>query len=315
MKNQRSTEIKVGIVTLSAIILFILGITLGRGCQSSLSSKSITMRFPSSGGIQPTAPVVVNGVKRGSVVDIKNDDGSVLISCIIDNTDDLKKDISAKITILEITGGKKIDINPGVSNEKWDPKTVIQGSTPADIGELITLVGELSGDFVSLFRRIDTIIINANNLMNDQQFIGNIKQTVQNSQELTSNLNGMLTRNMGDLEVTLKNLKIMSAELKDAISNNEPKVNRIIDNLDKTSSDISGLIKRTEKTISSADSMLAKLTNIADSVQYGKGAVSMLIYDRKFAAQIDSTLRDLKLFINQAKNKGLNTNIEFGHRK
>jgi phospholipid/cholesterol/gamma-HCH transport system substrate-binding protein len=315
MKNQRSTEIKVGLVTLSAVILFILGITLGRGCHDSLSSKTITMRFPGSGGIQPTAPVVVNGVKRGSVIDIKNDNGSVLISCSIDNTDDLKKDISAKITILEITGGKKIDINPGKSDEKWDPKSVIQGTTPADIGELITIVGELSGDIVSLFRRIDTIIVNANNLMNDQQFIGNIKQTVQNSQELTSNLNGMLTRNMDDLEITLRNLKIMSADLKDAISNNEPKVNRIIDNLDKTSSDISGLIKRTEKTIASADSMLAKLSNIADSVQYGKGTVSKLIYDRNFAAQIDSTLRDLKLFINQAKNKGLNTNIEFGHRK
>jgi ABC-type transporter Mla subunit MlaD len=258
---------------------------------------------------------VVNGVKRGSVLDIKNDNGSVLISCSIDNTDDLKKDISAKITILEITGGKKIDIHPGKSSEKWDPKSVIQGTTPADIGELITLVGELSGDIVTLFRRIDTIVMNANTLMNDQQFIGNIKQSVQNTQELTTNLNGMLTRNMDDLELTLKNLKTMSADLKDAISNNEPKVSRIIDNLDKTSSDISGLIKQTEKTISSADSMLAKITNIADSVQYGKGAISKLIYDRSFAAQIDSTLRDLKLFINQAKNKGLNTNVEFGFKK
>ncbi|MFW5701927.1 MAG: MlaD family protein, partial [Bacteroidota bacterium] len=112
MKEQRKTEIKVGIVSILSLALLILGITLGKDFSVGVSQITITMEFPRSGGIAPSAPVVVNGVKRGAVSQVRNHNGNVRITAEIDDISDFRTDAAAMITTMEITGGKKIDISP-----------------------------------------------------------------------------------------------------------------------------------------------------------------------------------------------------------
>ena len=119
MKDTRSIEIKVGLVSILAVILFIIGITLGRGLYVSVNPVTVKIRFPNSGNIQISAPVFVNGVKRGAVASVRNDNGSVLVTADLDNVREFRRDVSARISILEITGGKKIEIFPGKSPEKY----------------------------------------------------------------------------------------------------------------------------------------------------------------------------------------------------
>ena len=52
MKDTRSIEIKVGLVSILAVILFIIGITLGRGLYVSVNPVTVKIRFPNSGNIQ-----------------------------------------------------------------------------------------------------------------------------------------------------------------------------------------------------------------------------------------------------------------------
>lgn len=106
MKNNHASDVKVGIVSLAAMLVLLIGIILGQGIGLS-STTLIKMRFPNSGSIQATSPVLINGVKRGSVKDVINDRGSVLITAEMDNIDDIYSDATAQISILEITGGKK----------------------------------------------------------------------------------------------------------------------------------------------------------------------------------------------------------------
>lgn len=108
MRNNRSREIQVGAVSLLAIILLILGFTYGKNLSISPKANLIKIRFPNSAGVQIAEPVVVNGVKRGLVRDVRNDAGSVLILVELNKMDDIRSDASAKITLLEITGGKKL---------------------------------------------------------------------------------------------------------------------------------------------------------------------------------------------------------------
>ncbi|MFP4370333.1 MAG: MlaD family protein, partial [Candidatus Kapaibacterium sp.] len=157
MHSERSREIKVGIVTLLAIILLVGGISVGKNLSVSVSDNMLIMKFPNSGGIQPSAPVVVNGVKLGTVSSVENLKDSVLIKAEMKTLNELRKDASARITILEITGGKKIEIHPGHSDDQLSKNDTIRGSTPPDIAELVALVGEVSGDAIKLLRRIDTV--------------------------------------------------------------------------------------------------------------------------------------------------------------
>lgn len=314
MRNQRGIEIKVGIVTILGIAVFIFGITFGRGYHEAISSQIIKFRFPNSGGISQTSPVVVNGVKRGSVLTIDNDNGSVIITASIDKIDDLMSDVTARITILEITGGKKIELIPGKSNQKLNINTEIPGITPPDLPELITLVGEISGDAIKMIRRFDTLTSYAVKLFEGGEMVDNIKITAENTAQLTTNLNAMLNENISDIDKSIKNLKIITDDIRIAIKDNTPRVENLLSSLDTTTSRLNSLLAKAEKTIEGADLLLTDLISISEAVKNGNGLASKLIYDDKFAAKLESSIKDITDFINQVKKYGVNTNVSFGSK-
>lgn len=314
MKAQRSTEIKVGLVTVSAIILFILGITLGRGYHESISSQTISLRFPNSGGIQPTAPIVVNGVRRGSVINAVNDNGSVLVTASIDGISDLKSDATAKITILELTGGKKIEIYPGKSNMPFNTRNEIPGTTPPDLAEMVTILGDVSGVAVSLINRLDSMVASANTIISDPTFIRNVQNTVDNASQLTASMNTLVKENFSDLEKSIKNLKIITEDIKIAIKNNEPRVENLISELEQTLKTTQGLLVKADTAITNANGVITDVKDITNSVKNGNGFVSRIIYDKNFNAKIDSTLNLLNDFILKVHKYGINTNVSIGRR-
>ncbi len=314
MNVSRNTEIKVGIVSLAAVILLVLGISLGKGVSFSSGDQIIKLRFPSSGGIQPSAPVVVNGVDRGDVQTIQNDNGSVLITAHLDNIEDLKEDAHARITILEITGGKKIEIYPGTSSNKLAANAEINGSTPPDISELVALVGEVSGDAIGLVRRLDTIAGEITYLLEDGKLADDIKSTVSNLKNVSQNANDLIDNNYNNIQNSLNNLAIITQDLKVAIKNNEPKVSNIIDDLENIMQDIKPIISKTDQAILNADRLISQLNDIAKEVKEGEGFANKLIYDKNFAGTLDSALIDIYKFIKFINENGVNVNLRLGTR-
>ena len=140
--TDRKKEIRVGIVALLSLIVLIAGITIGKGLIVGVSQNTLSFTFPSSGGIEIGAPIFINGVKRGSVISTENINGGVAIAGSIDDVSDLHPDAQAKISMLEITGGKKIDISPGIASGNLDISKPIAGTISADATELISLVGD-----------------------------------------------------------------------------------------------------------------------------------------------------------------------------
>ncbi len=314
MKNNRSIEIKVGLVSITAVILFILGITFGRGLYVSVNPVTVKLRFSNSGNIQISAPVFVNGVKRGTVSSVKNDNGSVLITADVDDIKDLRKDASARISILEITGGKKIDIFPGGAPEKFNPSMEIPGKTAADFSDVVYYVGELGSQGMVLISRLDSISGSINELLADKKFIENIKSTVENTSMLASETQKLLTDNIVGIELTLKNLKSISTELNNSIKENSPRLDTIINKVDLTLTDSRALIAKTDKFITNAELILNNLKDMTDSVRNGNGFVNKIIYDKEFSIRLDSTITNLSEFIKQVQQYGVNANIRLGGR-
>jgi phospholipid/cholesterol/gamma-HCH transport system substrate-binding protein len=314
MTIQRSTEIKVGLVSILAIILFIIGISLGKGCNVSVNPKIIKLRFPSSGNILISAPVHINGVKRGVVNTIKNDNGSVLITASVDEVDDFKKDVSAKITILEITGGKKIEINPGISQAQFDINNEIIGVTSADLSDVVSMLGEIGSDAKMLVKRLDTVASTASRLLGDENFVTEIRSTLKDASNITFMMNKLIADNMSGLQASMNNLKFLTSELKTAVQKNSPKIDSIITNIDFTISDSRIILNNTGKTISNADSLISDLRKMTEDLKTGKGFASRVLYDAEFSKKIDSTLSYLNLLIEQIRQNGINANIRLGGR-
>jgi phospholipid/cholesterol/gamma-HCH transport system substrate-binding protein len=314
MNQQRNLEFKVGLVSLLAIILLILGISFGRGIGVSVTQKTVKFRFDNSGGIQVSNPIVVNGVKRGVVTLIKNDNGGVYIEGTIDDLSDLKSDARAEITILEITGGKKIEINPGVSTEKFNPNMEIPGVTRADFTTLVNQGGDMLNDIHSLIVKLDTISTSLAEITSNQKFISNFNSTLQNATEIMQMTRQLLADNTNNIEMTLSNLRILSSDLINITKKNDPKLDSLIAQLDQTLKNSGKLINKADTSIIALNEILDNVKNITNEIKQGEGLATKIIYDRNFSSRLDTTLTVLFDFLTMVKQHGVNINFRLGTR-
>lgn len=314
MKDTRSKEIKVGIITVAGIILIIVGIALGKSFNFTTPENVIKFKFPSSNGLQEGEPIVVNGVERGKVLKVYNDNNQVLVEGQIDNINDIYSNATARITILEITGGKKIEISPGTSNIPLKKNDFIQGSTPPDIAGLIAVIGELSSEGANIIKKIDTIVISVNNLLSDEEFIDNIKSTINNANQLTDDLNNFTNDNFDKLSGSINDLAFLTNELKSSLNNDSINIKTIINDIDHVLNNVKNLTNNANSTLSNADSLIFSVNQITQDIRQRKGVVSKLIYDEEFSSQLDSTVAKLQNLINLIEQYGVNVNVRLGTR-
>ena len=314
MKNTKQIELKVGIVSVVGTILLVLGLILGRGYKVSVSTQTIKFRFPNSGGLQVSSPVVVNGVKRGTVTSVVNDNGSVLVTATIDNIDDLRKDVKARITILEITGGKKIEIFPGTSPEKFNPETEIQGETAADFADLVTQLGLILEQAKHTISQLDTTLTSTNKVLGNKNFATNLQLAVDNATQTLTITREILEQNQTNINQIVKNLKEILSELRNDYSIYEPKINKIVTRLDTISLQTTNLLENGSATVEKINRSLNQLNDILLEIREGDNLANKIIYNKEFAQRLDSTLRQVSELITFIQKNGVNVNLRLGTR-
>lgn len=314
MEVSRSTEIKVGIVTLAALLLALGGFMVGRGISFSPNEKVVMFRLPTSGGLDNSSPIVVNGVTRGKVKEIKNENGSVLVLATVNDVSDLHSDATARVSILEITGGKKIEIYPGTDAKPLDISKEIPGVVAADIGSLVGMLGDAGDDAKRVLRRVDTITAALTALLSDGTVIANVKTMADDGAVALHNARLLLEDNRADLNVAVKNLRLISEDVRRIIDKNDPKLTALLDKLDRTISSADGTIARADGAIIKADTLLKNVNDVIVSVKTNDGLVHRILYDTVFANRLDTTIYSLRKFINGARANGVNVNVGIGHK-
>ncbi|MFN4985367.1 MAG: MlaD family protein [Ignavibacteria bacterium] len=314
MDVSRKTEIRVGIVSISAILILIIGIMLGEGLSWSSSMYQVRFKLPSSGGLEPGSPIVVHGVKRGQVDKVTNHGGSVLVVGQVDDISDLYSDASAIVSMLEITGGKKIEIKPGLLRTPFDPKQEIPGTVSADIGSLISTVGEVSENAIVIIRRLDTLSAALTELTRDGTFITNVKSVASDGAILVQDARQWMQTNKGELTGMVKDLKHISSVVRESLDRNEPKISNMIDHLDRTLSSMDQTLSKADAAIVSVDSLVLQVNNLITEVKGNKSLLNRMVYDEQFAKEVDSTLFIVKYLLSRVNRDGVNINVGIGHR-
>lgn len=312
MEVTRSTEIKVGLVSLAALLLLIGGIMIGKGVNLSPNKATINISLPSSGGLETGSPVVVDGVKRGMIVDVRNDGDGVTAVAELDRIDDLHADASAKVTILEITGGKKVSIDPGTTGS-FDARFPLKGIVSPDISDLITSVGDVSGDAQSLVRRLDTISASLTALLGDSVVVRDLRTMASDGSLLVSDLRTFFQANKQPLKETIASLRSLSTELRTAINENDPKLRQLLDKLDRTADDAAAVLRRADGAVIKADTMLTAANDVLRAVRDRDGTAHRLIYDAAFINKLDSSVQALNTLLQNANKYGINVNVGLGH--
>ena len=265
-----------------SIALLVIGIMLGKGISFSPTQKSVAIRLATSGGIDAGSPVVVNGVRRGTVTQVSNDNGGVLVTATLDDVSDLKSDAQALVSILEITGGKKIELTPGSAATALNPSA---------------------------------ISMSVSDLLRDGSVVANIKTMTNDGALALTDLRVFMENNRGPLTTTVQDLKALTSELRESVHRNEPGVTRIIARTETVVKSLEGTLAKADGAITNVDTLTTRVSAMVNDLRTNKSLLHALMYDDKLFGKLDSTLISLRKVLKDFGRVGVNVNVGLGHRK
>ncbi len=313
MDELRRLELRVGLITLTAIALFLLGITWARGVRLGVGEREIRVRFPTAAGIEVGAPVFVYGVRRGSVAAVELQGDSVVLSLRVHDVPTIGRDASARIGLQELTGGRKVDLFPGTSPEPLPPGATIAGTVGPDVVALLENLGVLGTQAQRVLERLDTATAVLTAVLSParQQ---ELQQLVADLAVFSQRLRAFAETHGDALGRTAENAAALSEELRSLLARQGPGIDTTLQSLRRT-------VLTAEQTIARIDSLITelrrtseRLRSLAERVQTGKSVAARLLTDEAFAQQLDSTLVLLRDFVGQVRQYGINVNVRLGTR-
>ena len=90
MKNERKTEIRVGLTVLVGILVFIWILGWAKNFSLQSNEQSVKVRFSNVSGLEIGDQVTVNGMRKGYVKEMIVEPNNVVVELSIDNDIKLK---------------------------------------------------------------------------------------------------------------------------------------------------------------------------------------------------------------------------------
>jgi phospholipid/cholesterol/gamma-HCH transport system substrate-binding protein len=143
----RNRDLAVGIfVLLGLLAIAYLSITVGGASYSGNGGLVLTAAFDEIGGLTPRSPVVIGGVKVGSVEQIWIGEGfRPVVRMNLDATLKLPDDTSASILTQGVLGDQYIGLQPGGSDE------ILQTGDQLEFTQSAVILERLIGRLVQSF--------------------------------------------------------------------------------------------------------------------------------------------------------------------
>jgi len=296
MKDQSKTEVKVGIMVVAGVLVFLWVLGWAKNFSFTANDIYLQVRFPTVAGLEIGDPVTINGVRKGNVEDFNIESDDVIVKVKLDSDVNLKEDASFEVSMLDLMGGKKINISPGESSQPIDFNKVQQGEFQADIPMVMSMLGKMQGDLNGTIKDVRVTLNSLNNYLTDQKLNENIKVTAANLKDLTIKMNTLIDNNQEDLKKIISNTAELTSEAKELIRNNRESIQSSITDL--------------KSILGKSDSLLTKLNTLADETTGRKNNLGKLLYDEDLYNNLNGTLKDVKeltkIILDQLKGDGLN---------
>jgi len=298
MKDQRKTEIRVGITVVVGLLIFIWILSWAKNFSLSSNQKSLLVKFNSVSGLEIGDNVAVNGVRKGFVEDFKIEGDKVIVRLSLDNDVKLQKDAKFSISMLDLMGGKKVNINPGTSSQPLDYSEIQTGIFYADIPEVMSMLGSVEGDIPAIIKDIKITLNSLNNYLNDNNLNTDIKTSLSNLSRASQKLNILLDENREGINKLTQNTVKLTQNVNDFLNENK--------------SSLKSSVEELHTVLIQTDSLLTAVNNFSGEIKNKKNNIGKILYDDKLYDNLSQSLTQLneltKILIEQLKGKGVNVN-------
>ena len=291
-----SSEVKVGLIGIVSIAALIWGINYLKGRDILSSTYSVIAFYNNSGGLEASAPVVMNGVKIGYVGEIKLQPDKVppiMTVLSIERSYPIDESAIADLYSADLLGTKAIRIL-GTGNERRlvNNDTIRTSVTPdmlSSIQEQLTPVIDqvktLTGSLDTLARKINTLISSENTTAVIQDI-----SSVSEALRISLDTGGPLNRSIQNLESFTSMLSSQQNEVASLISH----LNSISESVDSA-----GIEDLTDKI----DRVATQFSSLLEQINSGSGSAGRLIHSDTLSNRLEILISDLDILV-----KDLNEN-------
>ncbi len=313
-----SNEVKVGILAACSLIGLFWGYNFLKG--KNVFSSGIVLRavFENVEGLQVAAPVTVNGFRVGAVTDIVigtegEEKGKVIAELSLDAGTNVPKDSNSVAMMIQpsLMSGKTIELKykGACSGNCMQSGDRIAGRTAGLLDGVKPIIDPYIAKLDSTSRLWAELASAEKGAM--QAMLTDIRQTIGNLRDISNQVNNLMVSTSVNIAVTVSNLKAISDELK--ASNKEitatiQNVNGITKqvkdgNIEKLLRESNATIETLNKAIAALQGTIGKANTTVDQIQKitdlekHDGLVSRLLFDKKFAAEMQTTLLDVQYLV------------------
>jgi phospholipid/cholesterol/gamma-HCH transport system substrate-binding protein len=292
-----SNETKVGIITISALTILILGFNFLKGKDLFKKSKKIYAVFGNLGTLEKSNEVRVNGLPIGAVYDKKEKDKNV--SAII-VTINLTRDINIPINSVAYIGSSLVGASYIVI-EMGDSKTYMKLGDTLQTREETGIISQVSAQINPTLTKVRSVLdtltqtlTGVNGLLNSEAK-NNLQQTLANLNRASSALNGLMDNQTGPLAKTLNNTTAITESLK----NNTADITATIGNAKKASEKFAAI--ELQPTIDSLNAMISTLKGAVAKISSKDGTLGALINDKTLYNKLNDAILSAEILMDDLR--------------
>ncbi|MES2590372.1 MAG: MlaD family protein [Bacteroidota bacterium] len=301
-----SKEVKVGIVTVIAIVLFIYGFNFLKGKDLFSSQRKFYAIYHDIDGLVEANPLMVNGFKVGIVGDIelaRDTSNRVIITMFLDDEIRVPANSIAKVISSDILGSKAVQLVLGNSTMYAEDGDTLLAAQEDNLKQSVNkTIAPLQKKAEGLIASIDSVMIVVQQVFNEgarqnlAKSFESIKQALASLETTSYRLDTLVISEKLKISSILTKVNVLATTL----ASNSDKLSNVISNF----SNISDSLAKSNITsaINNADKTLSQASSIMNKINRGEGSVGMLINNDslyrkldKSAADLDKLLLDLRI--------------------
>ena len=256
-------------------------------------NRSFKIIYEKVDGLSVSNPVTLNGFKIGNVKKINfNPDNTkeLIVDIIIENDVSFSKSSYAELYETGLIGGKAIAIIPDYSDDSVAlDGDYLKGSIKPGLTELVNqILPQVQLQLEIVMKNAEIVLENINSLF-DAETKAQLKSSVDDFSNLTNQLSEtsnaiskLILENSQNISLSVENIRLSSERISDISKSLSP----------KTIKDIT----------TNLDSVLSNLKNISKNLNSGSGTFGKLINDDSVYQNLDSTINELKVLIEDVRN-------------
>jgi phospholipid/cholesterol/gamma-HCH transport system substrate-binding protein len=272
-----SLEFKVGLLTILALSVLMISILFISNFRLGGSGHVVTAQFGFLGDLKVNAPVqYAGGIRVGVVKDIRIGNNKALVDILVtDKNLKLREDSKIALYSAGLLGSRYVQIGADLgTGEELKPGEVLEGHDANNLDQTFSQLGDVMESFEKM--------------MGDPKAKESFLHSFENMNKATDQLLALSISSREKVEKILADLSKSSGS-----------VGPLVESAKKVSQSLEGLTGALNKkdialTMKNLNQTMITLSQLANDVHNGKGAVGVLLQDEQVADDIKGLVEELK---------------------